>query len=208
MFGKLFNPEAPFWVGVARFADLVWLNVLFCVTLLPLVTGGAALTALYDTAWRWGEERGRGVTRDYFAAFRDNFVQSTVLWLLVAPVGVLLMAAWIFLPLSELAVLKVLLSLVYMLIFPFVWFLQARFENSFWGTLRNSVLIPLSQLPFAAGVLAINAGILGLSVWTAIELPQILPILVLLGAALPVAASMPLLNRAVSPWSKRPTVAP
>ncbi len=201
MFARLFNPDAPFWVAVGRIADLVWLNVLFVLTCLPIVTAGGALTALYDTVWRLGEDRGGSVTREYWRSLRENFWRSTGYWAFFLPIGGALTLSWIALPIAELAVIKVLLTLVYLIVFPFPWFLQARFSNTFWGTLKNSVVIPLVRLPFAFGVVLINIVLLCLVIWTIIDLPQIIPLFVLAGFAFPTAASMPLLNRAISPWT-------
>lgn len=200
MFQRLFNLDAPFWVAVSRVADLVWLNVLFVVTSLPLVTVGASLCALYDTAWRLGEEKGGSVTREYLGSFKENFWTGTGLWGIFLPVGAALAASWIFVPTAELAILKTLFSAVYLIIFPFPWFLQTRFQNSFWGTLKNSFLIPMIRLPLALGIVTINGVILGLAIWTVIDLPQIVPLFLLVGFALPVAATIPLLNRTISLW--------
>ncbi len=205
MFGRFFNLEAPFWVGVAKVADLVWLNILFVVTSLPVITMGAAFVALYDTAWRQGEGMGSSVTKQYFRSMRINFGKATLLWLVVGPIGALLVFSWVYLPVRELLVMKSLLSLVYLLIFPYVWFLQARFENPVWRTLKNSVLIPIGRLPFATGVLLIDAALLALTILTTYLFPQVLPLILLVGFALPPAATMPLLNRTVSPWINGPT---
>lgn len=205
MMARIFNPESPFWVAVSRVADLVWLNILFVFCSIPIVTIGGALTALYDTAWRLSADVGGSVTREFFGSLRRNFWPSTALWLVFAPAGAALLWAWLFLPISELAVMKLLLSVVYVLIFPFPWFLQARFVNTVWGTLKNSLLMPLSRLPFAAGALLINLVLIALAVWTVIDLPQIIPLFLLVGFALPTAATMPLLTRVISPWVERPT---
>ena len=51
------------------------------VVIVPGVTIGAAVTALYTVCFRFGTQRERGVLKSYFAAFRDNFRQSTAAWL-------------------------------------------------------------------------------------------------------------------------------
>ena len=62
MFGRIFDTEAPFWQGVARVGDLVLLNLLLIASSIPLVTFGAAMTALYDTLWRLHDGQGGGTT--------------------------------------------------------------------------------------------------------------------------------------------------
>ena len=50
MFGNLFNPQNSFWQTIDRLSDLLILSLLWLICSLPLVTVGAASTALYDTA--------------------------------------------------------------------------------------------------------------------------------------------------------------
>lgn len=50
MFGSIFNPENKFWQTLDHLADLLILSLLWLLCSLPLVTAGAATTALYDAA--------------------------------------------------------------------------------------------------------------------------------------------------------------
>lgn len=50
MFGSIFNPENKFWQTLDHLADLLILSLLWLLCSLPLVTAGAAATALYDAA--------------------------------------------------------------------------------------------------------------------------------------------------------------
>ena len=200
MFGRIFDTEAPFWQGVARIGDLVLLNLLLIVTSLPLVTFGAAMTALYDTLWRIHDGQGGGTTSMFLRSFRENLRQATLLWLVAAPLVGGLAASWILLPVSELLVAKALVTVVVALVFPFPWFLQARFENPVGATLKNALLIPLVRLPYALGAFGVAAGIVALAVAVAITVPAALPPLLLGGWPMAAYATIPLLNRAVSPW--------
>ena len=66
--------------------DAIWINMLMLVTSLPVVTAGAALCA-GSTALR-KSQRGQGtVTRNYFAAFRENLAKATLLWLICYRLG-------------------------------------------------------------------------------------------------------------------------
>lgn len=50
MFGSIFNPQNKFWQTLDHLADLLILSLLWLLCSLPLVTAGAAATALYDAA--------------------------------------------------------------------------------------------------------------------------------------------------------------
>ncbi len=44
---KLFNLDSPVMRALNKMADLLWLNVLTVLLCIPVITGGAALTAMH-----------------------------------------------------------------------------------------------------------------------------------------------------------------
>lgn len=58
------------------------LNILFLITSIPVVTIGASSVAMYAVLDKITKERQFDFFKDYFRAFADNFVQSTLMWLL------------------------------------------------------------------------------------------------------------------------------
>ncbi len=200
MFAQLFDYRAPFWQGVARLGDLVVTNVLFLVACLPVVTIGAAFTALYDTAWHLHDERGGGPTKIFWGSFRTNFWKATAIWAFVLPLTVGVALPWLLLPMREAVLAKALGTLLYLLIFPFFFYLQARFDNTVTGTLKNAFVIPLVRLPYSAGVLAVTVLLLVVLVATAVRLPALLWLPLLGGFGMAAYAVTPLLSLAVKPW--------
>ncbi|WP_051208509.1 YesL family protein [Propionicicella superfundia] len=194
-----FDVEAPFWRTMGRIGDIILLNALTLVACLPVVTAGAALTALYDGARRLLAGEGGSVTALFFRSFRSNFRQATALWGIVAVAGVGVAASWWPDVPPLLVGLRVVLTAVYLLTFPFVWVLQARFVNTVPNTLRNAFVVAFGRPRWSLGVLAVHAGILCLAVAVAIWLPQGLLLLLLLGYPLVVFAATPLAERAIAP---------
>ena len=99
MFGNLFNPQNSFWQTVDHLSDLLILSLLWLLCSLPMVTAGAATTALYDTAahcLRGGEPM---PWRRFFHTFRRELPCAaivTVVWgalLLVLGSALQMMAA-------------------------------------------------------------------------------------------------------------------
>lgn len=199
MFGRLFDRAAPLWRAAATLGDIIVVNFLLLLTAIPVVTLGAGLTATYDAARRVQADLDDGAARTFWRSFRSNFVHSSALWAIVGAVGAGVLASWLYLPVPELAIIKTLITTVYLLIFPFVWAVQARFENAVLRTLRNAVAIAVARLPFAAGVLLIQAVVGAVTVATWIMLPQAVALLLLLGYPLAVWASVPLIERALAP---------
>ena len=156
--GNLFNPEAPLMQGLGKIADMMLLNVLTVLLSLPVVTAGAATAALYDATWRILQDEG-SVYGAYFRAFKSNFNQATVLWLLTLASGALLLFCLLFYLNNSMQVLVVLASLILLLwsiteawIFP----LQSRFENPVRITLKNAIYCAIGYLPRSLVMAALN----------------------------------------------------
>ena len=157
----LFAPDSRFMRYLNRFADLMILNLLFLLTSIPIFTIGASLTALYSVCFRLGTDREDSTFRDYFAAFKENFRQATLLFLLLllwlmgtggAAVIFCFMAGWMHYLFVPFAVLFIVVVLVASYVFP----LLSRFENRTATTLKNAALLSLGYLPRSIIIGAIN----------------------------------------------------
>ena len=141
---KFLSPDSGFMRGLSDAADAIWINILMLVTSIPIVTIGAALTAGHDAARRSLAGEGT-VTRNYFAAFRSNFVKATGYWLIFGIAGAISVYSWIVLQITPLLIPKFALSIVWVIGFEWIWALQSRFENSFWRTLGNAFVFGVSR---------------------------------------------------------------
>lgn len=198
MFRRLFDSAAPLWRAASTLGDIIVVNALLVLTALPIVTAGAGLVATYDTARRVQAGIDDGAARTFWRSFRANFRQATLLWLVLGIIGGGILASWLMLPIAELNVMKTLAAVVYLLIFPFVWSMQARFESTVVRTLRNAVLVAIGRLPLAVGVLLVQGAVAAITIATWLMLPQALVLLLLLGYPFAVWASMPLMERALA----------
>lgn len=164
----MFSPDSHFMRFMSRLADLMLLNILFLITSLPIVTIGASSTALYTVCFRMDTVREGRLTRDYFRAFRAEFKQSTLLWLVMvlcfsgctASTALFSRLAgplrYALLPCAALAFIS-LMMLTY--VFP----LQSQFENSLRDTLKNAMVLSIAHLPrsiLIAGITAFPAALL------------------------------------------------
>lgn len=141
MFGRALN----------RVGDIIWLNILWVLCSLPVITVGAATTAAYHAAFSWDPRNVTATTREFFGSFRANFKQATALWLILLGVfcvssGVigLAMAAGGFL--SELAyavgAMGLMLTVVFfLLVFPIL----AKFDLSVGQCFQNALYLTLRR---------------------------------------------------------------
>jgi uncharacterized membrane protein YesL len=171
----LFSPESPLMRGLSRLADIMILNLLFIVTALPIVTLGAALTALNFTALRIGNGECNAVTGDYLRSFRGDFRQGNVIFLLLAGFTAVLAAWYTLLPTLPFGatVSFGLLIVWYVLAFTFattaifVFPYLAQFDGSTREVLRNARLLSWKHPLTALGALALS----GLSVAITLVVP-------------------------------------
>ena len=144
-------------------ADIVLLHILWIICSLPIVTIGASTTALYSSCMKRIRRDEGYITGNFFRAFKSNFRQSTLIWLLLLAVGgILYMDLWI--GLSVEGVLgKIMLVSCSMLLIPFfcavlyIFPVQAKFENRILDNLKNAFLMSLSNFQwtlFLAFILA------------------------------------------------------
>lgn len=147
---NLLNPDSPAMRFLTRIGYAMFLNALWFFCSIPLVTVGASTTALYSVMQKVVRDEEAGITRSFFRAFRDNFRQATVIWLLLAAFGAFLgFDAYILLHLrtgsagafwtvltAALAVLAVFWLVELLYVFP----LLARFENTTPALMRNAVI--------------------------------------------------------------------
>lgn len=75
--------ENRFGQALNRVGDIIWLNILWLVCCLPVVTIGAATTAAYHAAFSWDPRNTTATTHDFFTSFRANWKQATVVWLIL-----------------------------------------------------------------------------------------------------------------------------
>ena len=140
---NLFNYENPFIQFLVRVGDLIILNVLFILCSAPVVTLGASLTALHRVTQNMLFEQEEPLLKAFFRAFRQNFKQSTLAWLVELLVmayfnGGLAKAMYILV-----AVLAILVAGVYAYLMPLI----ARYENGMRQQVNNAVVLAIIKLP-------------------------------------------------------------
>ncbi len=159
--GAFFSMDSKFMQAMSRIADLVTLNVLFLLSCVPLFTIGAASAAMYTVCFRFGTDREQGVCRSYFRAFRENFKQGTILWLILA---LFLVTGFLntFLLYSleggvrYLFLLTGILLVLAVLMFGYTFPLLSQFSNDVRSTLKNALFLSLGYLPRSIPVVALN----------------------------------------------------
>lgn len=93
---RFFDPENFLWKCFDKVADVLCLSLLWLFCCLPVVTVGAASTALYDCVSRCVRGDEPEVYRRFFRTFRDSFKLSALCTLIFGAALVLLAAGYRF----------------------------------------------------------------------------------------------------------------
>lgn len=140
-------------------ADLMILNVLTVVFSIPFFTIGASVTAMHYTLYKIHRKE-ETVFKDFLKAFRSNFAQSTILWLLFLLFAGVLAADYYLvtrvLNLTQMNMILVLLIFIGCILFlgalTWVFILQSRYENPVKNTIQNSFFAVFTQFPRTLGM--------------------------------------------------------
>ncbi len=158
---RVFNYEGPVFSFLSRLADLFWLNLLFIICCIPVVTAGAAQTALYYVTLKMAKDEEGYITKSFFKAFRDNFIQATVIWIIFLAVGFIMLldlrianggsltdimssAAVNNVVIVAVGVMTILMLMTVTYVFPIL----AQFDNTIVNTIKNAFLISVRHLPY------------------------------------------------------------
>lgn len=186
---RFFNPDSPVMSFLSRIADLIWLNLLTLLCSIPVVTAGAAFTALHYVSIKMVRNEDGYLTKSFFKSFKENFFQATAMWLLMLFLMAAAGADFYFVSMMDSGVAFILRTGLCVVLFFFLcggiyWFaLLARFENSIKNTIKNACFIGILNFPKSMCILIIYAVFLILYGLFAI---RILPLVFLLGISLPV----------------------
>lgn len=158
---SIFHPDSPVIRFLTTLCNLILLNLLWLLTSLPILTIGAANTALNAVLFQYLDQGSDAVFKPYFKAFASNFKQSTQVWIPMLLIGGILALDALYITGNEVSGLLWipfgLVLLVLLAVGTFVFGLLARFENSLRDTLRNSVFLFLLNLLPAISMLLVQA---------------------------------------------------
>ena len=134
-----FSMDNPVWNFLGKMWDVIWLTLLWFVCSIPIFTIGASTTAFYYVGLKIvGDEEGY-ITKQFFHSFKQNFKQSTVIWLIMLVVGFVLgFNVKFYLSLNNkvstvLMILILFMLWVYLMMLQYVFAVLSKFDN----TIRN-----------------------------------------------------------------------
>ena len=176
--------------ALSKICDMICLNVLWVICSIPIVTIGASTTALYTVMLKMVRNEEGYIFRGFFKAFKENFKQSTIIWLIVAALGVVW---WIDYRVSGLMgqgisdvfrIIFLLLGFLLLSVIIYVFPLTARYENSISATFKNAIILTVAKLPYTFIMVAVLVIAVLASLWNTMMLMMALPLWFIFGVSL------------------------
>jgi len=153
---QIFNVDNKFFRGVSKIIDCVWLSILWVMCCIPVVTAGAATTALYYAVNKAIKNDRGYASSEFFSAFKTNFKQSTFIWLIFLVLYIWLGIDYFVMKayaeagaaIGHIAIVFLVFGVIITMwgfyVFPYI----ARFENTTKNVLKNTALIAISNAPW------------------------------------------------------------
>ncbi len=165
---NIFNLEGGLMRSISKFTDCICLSLLFLVCCIPVFTIGTAISALYYTVYKVIRHDRGYLFQEYVSAFRDNFKQTTPVWLVVMAIGALLGADLYAVmgftaPESPFRLLAYLFLMGFLVLFAWTAYLfpyMSRFENTRKQCMKNAILLTIAHLPTTIAVIGVAAAVL------------------------------------------------
>ena len=150
----LFNFDNPVLQFINKIVYSVYLNILWFVCCIPIVTIGASTTALFYVTLKMSKNEEGNITESFFRSFKANLKQGTKIWMVLLFLGIILgidgyvlyhmrfeIIFWT-LCTAVFCVAAAAYAIVLMYIFP----LLARFDNTTGAMFKNALFMGIRFL--------------------------------------------------------------
>lgn len=152
---RLFNLENPFMQFLFRVSDLIILNLIFMLSCIPVVTIGASISALHSVCLKIVRGQESYMWQGFWKAFRQNFKQGTVLWIISIVILFVIHMDFTILNAGDhplFGYVKVALGSVTAVLFSmfiYVFPIISHFKCTIRQAIKNSLFMTIGHLPFS-----------------------------------------------------------
>lgn len=146
---NLFNLDGPVLQFINKIVYSVYLNILWFICCIPIVTAGASTTALFYVTLKMAKNEEGNITKAFFHSFKDNLKQGTKIWLILLSLGIVLgIDGYVLYHMRFENIFWTLCTAVfcvaaaaYAIVLMYVFPLLARFDNTVGAMLKNALFI-------------------------------------------------------------------
>lgn len=151
---RILSPDGPLMSLMTKIAYSAYLNILWFICCLPIITIGASTTALFYVTLKIAKNEEGNITKAFFHSLRENFKQGTIIWLILLSVGIVLgidgyilyhirfsNAFW-----TVITAIFIVALVAYAIIMMYIFPLLSRFQNTTMAMFKNSIMIGMRFL--------------------------------------------------------------
>lgn len=166
---NLFHPDNPVMRFLSRIFDLILLNLLFVFSCIPIVTIGAALSAIYQILFKIIDKKDPYIFKGYIKAFRENFKPATLIWILTVLAGAGIYMALFAINAKSGQSLELLQIPIWILVFiivsvaTYAFPLLSRYQCSIKQLIINAFVLSIGNIPATVIIIVFPLGILYLA---------------------------------------------
>ena len=161
--GSLFSINSPLWNLTNKMLQFLHLSILWLLCSIPIITIGASTTALYTVAFQLVRNEEGYITSSFFHALRQNFKQSTSIWLILLVIGLTFgIDLVVYSRLDRIGFIPMLLMTLFFSLFlafiflnTYIYPLLAKFHNSIPRSLLNALIMSVRHWPSSVSMLVI-----------------------------------------------------
>lgn len=160
----VFDMENPLMRALNTAGDLIILNIVTILCMIPVVTYGAALTARDDVLWHMVRGEESYIIKSYFSSFKRNLRQGTIMGLIFLILALIMTLEFDIIraipqmqsPLFYAMIIIVAGFILAVGIYSFA--LLSRYENTIPATIKNAAVLSLAFFPRTIAMLLITVG--------------------------------------------------
>lgn len=147
-----FNEDNFLYIALMKIWDLVLTNLLFIVCCIPIITIGPALSAMYTCTLKMVKGNHVGTFKTFFRAFKQNFKQSIIVWLITLIIAFILWTNYSFLKVQggQIAEIFFYMTLIFAVILfaysIYIYPVIAAFEGTLKMQLKNAFIFSMSKI--------------------------------------------------------------
>ena len=176
--------------ALSKICDMVCLNILWLIGSIPIITIGASTAALYTVMLKMVKNEEGYIFRGFFKAFKSNFKQSTIMWIVILLLGIV---CWIDYRVagvmpgmggSIMRIIFLLLGFILLSVTIYIFPLTARYENTIRNTVRNALILTVGKLPYTLLMVVVTVGSVIISLWNSMTLMFAIPLWFIIGVSL------------------------
>ncbi len=194
---KFFDYDSPLMSALTKVANLMILNLLTILCCIPVITAGAALTAMHYMCLKMVRNEESYIIKGYFKAFKESFKQATKVWLVLLVIIAILFGDFLIINHSGIQfpywfrvvfyAMSIIALFEYIMVFP----IMGKFENTTLRTMKNALIISIAKFPITLLMIVMNA----VPIIIIVYIMQIFPFVLMFGWSVPAYLGAKMLNK-------------